>query len=124
LVQGFDDEIALPCAIISFCPVLNRATAANAEMRADRRNTLGARLLDAEQFPAVGMAGNALDLDDLAGQRARHKNWLRAAFDDTVAAMAEPINHEALNRAIDMISGAHDGRIIGPPWLGLSRPFR
>ena len=79
--------------------MLHGAAAADAEMRADRRDALGARRVDAKQLPPVGMAGNALDLDRLAGQRAEHVNRLRAALDDTVAAMAEPIDHEALNHA-------------------------
>ena len=79
--------------------MLHGAAAADAEMRADRRDALGARRVDAKQLPPVGMAGNVLDLDRLAGQRAEHVNRLRAALDDTVAAMAEPIDHEALNHA-------------------------
>jgi hypothetical protein len=68
-------------------------------MRADRRNARGARRVDAEKLPPVGVAGNGLDLDSLARQRAEHENRLRTALDDTVAAMADPIDHEALNHA-------------------------
>ena len=61
------------------------------------RSALGC--VDAKQLPPVGMAGNVLDLDRLAGQRAEHENRLRTALDDAVAAMADPIDHEALNHA-------------------------
>ena len=97
--SAVDDEIALPRAIKFGLPMLHGAAAANAEMRADRRNALGARLVDAKKLPPVGMAGNALDFDRLAGQRAEHENRLRAALDDAVAAMADPVDHEALNHA-------------------------
>jgi hypothetical protein len=45
------------------------------------------------------MAGNVLDFDRLARQRAEHENRLRTALDDTVAAMADVIDYEALNHA-------------------------
>src|SRR4029077_19660909 len=102
LAQRRDDEIAFPGAIVFALPMLHGAAAADAEMRADRSDTRGARCVDAEKLPPVGMAGNALDLDRLAGQRAGPENRLRAARagrDDTVAAMADVIDHETLNHA-------------------------
>jgi hypothetical protein len=77
--------------------MLHGAAAADAEMRADRRDALGTRRVDAKQLPPVRMAGNAVDLDRLAGQRAEHENRLRAALDDAVATMADAIDDEALN---------------------------
>src|SRR5581483_5423045 len=46
LLQRFDDEAALPRAIGCAIPVLQRAAAADAEMRADRLHALSARSLD------------------------------------------------------------------------------
>ena len=46
LAQRRHDEIALPDAVRSARPVLQGAAAADAEMRADRRNALRARRLD------------------------------------------------------------------------------
>ena len=51
-------------------PVLQGAAAANAEMRADRRDAVRARCLDGDQRAPVGMAGHGFDLDGLARQRA------------------------------------------------------
>jgi len=97
LAQRRHHELALPRAIRFGLPMLHGAAAADAEMRADRRNALGARLVDAKQLPPVGMAGNVLDLDRLTRQRAEHENRLSTAIDDAVTALANAIDHEALN---------------------------
>ena len=99
LTQRRHDEVALPRAIRFGLPMLHGAAAADAEMRADRRDARGARRVDAEKLPPVGMARNALDLDRLAGQRAEHENRLSPVVDDAIAAMADVIDHEALNHA-------------------------
>ena len=60
LRQRLDDEAALPVAIARGVPVLHRAAAADAEMRADRRDALGARGLDARADAArSGWPGQA-----------------------------------------------------------------
>ncbi len=66
LRQSGDHEVALPGAIGRRAPMLHRAAAAHAEMRADRRNALGARLLDLQQMSAVGIAGRRINLNALA----------------------------------------------------------
>ena len=67
LRQRLDDEIALPGAIALGVPVLDRAAAADAEMRTERRDPFRAGALDLEQAPAVGMmARDRRDLDRLA----------------------------------------------------------
>ena len=58
LPQRRDDQAALPFAIAREIPVLRLAAAAHAEMRADRRDALRARGLDAQQMAAVRMAGD------------------------------------------------------------------
>src|SRR5437763_1520363 len=50
-----DDERALPLPISLDGPVLERAAAAEAEMRTDRRDALAARRLHFDQMAAVGM---------------------------------------------------------------------
>ena len=99
LAQRRHDEVALPRAIKFGLPMLHGAAAADAKMRTNRRDAFAARRVDAEQLPPVGVAGNVLDLDRLAGQRPEHENRLRTALDDAVAAMADAIDHEALNHA-------------------------
>ena len=56
LRQRIDHERALPLAIARLVPMLQRAAATHAEMRADRRDALGARAFDIQQAAAVGMA--------------------------------------------------------------------
>jgi hypothetical protein len=55
LRQRLDHDVALPGAIGSAVPVLDRAAAADAEMRAERRDALGACAFDADQLAAIGM---------------------------------------------------------------------
>ena len=54
LGQRLDHEVALPGAIARGVPVLDRAAAADAEMRAERRDPFRACAFDLEQAPAVG----------------------------------------------------------------------
>jgi len=49
LRQRLDDEIALPGAVGLGFPVLDRAAAANTKVLAERRDPLGAGLLDASR---------------------------------------------------------------------------
>ena len=74
LRQRVDHERALPVAVTRRRPMLHGAAAAGAEMRTDRRDALGARVLDPHQMAAVGMAGPGVDLDGLAGQRVGHED--------------------------------------------------
>ncbi len=94
LLQRFDDETALPGAVTRRLPMLDGAAAAHAEMRTDRRNALRARRLDAQQMPPVGMAGDRLDLDRFARQRAGHINRAVRAFGNPVAAVADLFDHK------------------------------
>ena len=71
LAQRLDDETVLPRAVRRVRPMLQRAAAANPEMRADRRDTLGAGFFDVEELPAVRMTGPIRDLDAFARQCAR-----------------------------------------------------
>ena len=77
--------------------MLDRAAAADAEMRTERRDPLHACGLDLEQSPAVGMvAGNRSDLDRFAAQRVRHIDVAAAGDGDAVAVMADMVDDEAL----------------------------
>src|SRR5262245_3612195 len=67
--QCFDDESALPVAVTRRIPVLDRAAAADAEMRTDRRNALRARDIDANEPATIRMARPNVDLGGLARQR-------------------------------------------------------
>ena len=100
LGEGGDDEVALPGAIALKSPVLDRAAAAHAEMRTDRRDAVGARGLDPQQPAAVGMAVPALHLDGLARQRIGHVDRSVRLVGDAVAAPAELRDGEPLSHAM------------------------
>ena len=97
LRQHRHHELALPGAIGRGVPMLDRAAAADAEMRTERRDPLHACGLDLEQSPAVGMvAGNGCDFDRFAAQRIRHVDVAAACDGDAVAVMADMVDDEAL----------------------------
>jgi hypothetical protein len=79
--------------------MLQGAAAANAEIWANRSDTLGARLVDIEKMPPVRVAGNAFDLDRLARQRIGHVDRAGWAIRDPIAATAQTIDHKSLNHA-------------------------
>ena len=60
LAKRLDDQAALPRAIGPARPMLQCASAADAEMRTDRHDAFLARRFDAEELPPVGMAGPRL----------------------------------------------------------------
>jgi hypothetical protein len=96
LRQHRDHEFALPGAIRLGVPVLDRAAAADAEMRAEWRDPRRACGLDLDQSPAVGMvAGNRRDLDRFAAERVRHIDVVRASDCDAVAIIPDMIDDEA-----------------------------
>ncbi len=106
LRQRLDHDVALPRVIGRVLPMLDRAAAAHAEMRAERFDPLGARDLDREQLAAIGMvARNAIDLDGLAAECIGHVDRLAFVERDTIAAMADMIDGQAFNH------GARPGRI-------------
>jgi len=94
LPQGGDEKVALPCPIRRGVPMLHGTAAAHAEMRTDRRDALRACRRDVNETPTVGVARHLGDLDRLAGQRAGDVERAAGASRDTVAAMAEPLDHQ------------------------------
>ena len=105
--QRGDHDLALPGAIAFRVPVLDGAAAADAEMRAERRDTFGACAFDLDQAPAVGMAGHRRDLDGLATERVGHIDAHPGGGGDAIAAMADMIDDDFLV----LSHGAHRGRI-------------
>ena len=99
LAQRRDQQIALPGAVAPGLPMLERAAAADAEMRADGSDPLGARCIDPHQMAAVGMTGPRLALDRLARQRVGHVDRSGGPVRDAVAAVAEPHDGETVNHA-------------------------
>ncbi len=99
LAQRLDDEAAFPGAVRRGRPMLQGAAAAGAEMWADRRDALGARLFDIEKVPSVGMTGPRLDFDGFAGQRAGNVDRAVGTVGNSVAAMAERRDGQVLNHA-------------------------
>jgi hypothetical protein len=79
--------------------LLHGAAAANAEMRADRRDAFRTRLADAKEPAPVGMTSDLFNVDRLARQRTRNVNGARGAVGNAVAAMAEMCDHNLLNHA-------------------------
>ncbi len=57
IAQRRNHEVAFPGAIARGAPMLDRAAAADAEMRTDRRDPLGTGHVDPHQMPAVRVAG-------------------------------------------------------------------
>src|SRR5690349_7318436 len=57
LLQRLDHEVAFPVAVAREIPVLRLAAAAHGKMRAHRRDTLRAFILDAQEMAPVRVAG-------------------------------------------------------------------
>ena len=90
-------QLALPGGVGRGVPMLDRAAAADAEMRTERCDPLHACGLDLEQSPAIGMAaGDRLGLDRFAAQRVRHVDVAAIGDGDAVAVMADMVDDEAL----------------------------
>ena len=79
--------------------MLHGAAAADAEMRADRRDALRTRTLDLQEPAPVGMPCDLIDFDRLAGQRAGHVDRAGGTVGDAVAAMAQPGDQQPFNHA-------------------------
>src|SRR5579871_4498900 len=97
LLQRLHDKSMLPGTIAIRLPMLDRAAATDAEMRAEGRNPFGTRYIDCDEPPPVGMAVHVLDLDRLATQRIGHVDHLTGCERHTVAAMADVIDEEPFN---------------------------
>ncbi len=65
-LQRRREQFVLPVAVARHSQMLQRAAAADSEMRADRRNAVGARAVDRNEMATVGMAVPLLDLGGLA----------------------------------------------------------
>ncbi len=78
--------------------MLQRAAPAHAEMRADRRDALQTRRLDAQQVPPVRMAGPVIDFHGFARQRVGHIERPHIRQRDAVTAVAEVVDGQALNQ--------------------------
>ena len=96
--QLLDHEVAFPVAIACRVPMLERAAAADAEMRADGRDSFGAHGFDAQQFAAIGMTGPEIDLDDLRGQRIGHVDRPCRRRRHAVAASPDMVDGEHFNQ--------------------------
>src|SRR5262249_23174876 len=94
LLEGGEHQIALPFAVARLAPMLDGAAAADAEMRTEGCDALGARRQDAQQVPAVRMAGYALRFAGLAGQRVGNEGGPGGCVDHAVAAMGEAVDDE------------------------------
>ncbi len=97
LRQGRRNQPALPIAVARGRPMLERAAAANCEMRTDRRDPLAAADIDLDEMAAVGMTGPSIDLDGLARQGIGRVDRARRRVRDAVAAPAEPGNDKPLS---------------------------
>jgi hypothetical protein len=77
--------------------MLNRAAAANAKMRAERRDPRLAGALDREQTAAVGMTGYGGNLHRLATERVRHVYGRSVRKGDAVTVMSDVIDEEVFS---------------------------
>ncbi len=80
--------------------MLDRAAAANAEMRTEGGNAIRACGQNAQEMPPVRMTRNRLRFDDLAGQRVGRIDRTVRRVANAVAAMAEPGDGEMLCHAV------------------------
>jgi hypothetical protein len=69
--------------------MLHGAAAAHSEMRADRLDALGTRLLHTEKAPAVRVTGHGVDFHDFARQSAWHVNRSVGAVGYSIAVLAQ-----------------------------------
>ena len=74
--------------------MLDRATAANAKVWAERLDTLRTCGLDPDEMAAIRMAGNTFDLDGFARQRVGHENRPRWRIRHAIATVGEAIDGE------------------------------
>jgi len=96
LRQCLSRQIALPGAVARQRPMLQGASTADAEMRADRHNAIGACNPDGEQAAAIQMPLPFLHFNGFAGQRIRHVNRAGNCVSNAVAVDAETRDCEAL----------------------------
>ena len=89
LRQRLRHQGPLPMTVARRREMLERAAAARSEMRADRRDAIGARAVDLDEMPAVGVTGPLIDFRDLARQRVGHVERARGRVRHAVAACAE-----------------------------------
>src|SRR6185503_14818939 len=68
LRQRLRHQGPLPVTVASRREMLERAAAARSEMRADRRDAVGARAGDLDEMPAVGVTGPLIDLGGFTRQ--------------------------------------------------------
>src|SRR3954451_11666475 len=97
LRERIDHDLPLPGGIGVWPPMLDRAAAAGAEIAAERRDPLRARLLDTKQRSALRMAGCRADLDCLAAERVGHEQAPAFRMGHAIAAMADMIDIKAFS---------------------------
>src|SRR5262245_44244055 len=88
--QRRDDRSAFPIAVACRGQMLERAAAANSEMRADRRDAVGTGYVHLYQVAAVGMTGPWFDRGGPARQRIGHVEGTGRRVGNAVAARAKP----------------------------------
>ena len=97
--QHLDDEVPFPFAISLILPMLDRAAAANSEMRAKWFDTLGAWRHEMRKLTPVGMAVRWQHIDYFAAERVGHVNRLAAVNGDAVAEVSYVMNDEAFGHS-------------------------
>ena len=90
-------QISLPGTIAIFAPVLQCAAATDPEMRTNRRDALGAWLLNAQQMTPIGMALPRFDLLAFARQRVRNIDRPSGTRGNSIAAVTETLDQNPLN---------------------------
>jgi hypothetical protein len=79
--------------------MLQGAAAAAAEKRRDRYDTIGARLVDVEELPPVGMPRARLDRHRLAGQGVGHIDRTCRRVGNSIAAMRKSVDFKPFTHA-------------------------
>jgi hypothetical protein len=99
LTQSGDDQLALPGAIQIVAEMLDGATTADSEVRADRFDPLWARLLDIHKLSAVGVARHGIYFDRLSWKGSGDVNRSVGTVAYSVAVLTEPLDLNALSHA-------------------------
>src|SRR5262245_35258535 len=89
--------------------MLERATAARAEVRTDRRDPLGARTFDRDRQSTVGVTGPRFGFYGFAWQCEWNKNRPLRGIGDAVAAPSETGNRQSFDHALRLEHDPENG---------------
>ena len=119
VMQRLHHQIAFPGAVMRLRPMLDRAAAADPEMRTERRHAVGRGDHHPQQVPAVGMTRHGVGIDGLARQRIGHEDRPIRRRRYAIAAMSDirndkPVHHAGVMPGFCQAEGKAALRRSGP----------